>query len=196
MDLGNFFSEGVMGWPKGKPRAPETLAKMAASRALTCMARRRKPVVIDGVEHWKCSSCHQVLPADRFYQTRRNTSCLTSQCRSCHIATSVATRDPIRTRIARRESAREQRRANPDKARENDRRPRARDPEKARARALLNAAVRRGDIHRPASCPVCGTAGRVEGHHHDYAKPLEVTWLCPLCHAAKHHPMQKEVGRV
>ena len=60
-----------------------------------------------------------------------------------------------------------------------------RDPERMRARALLAGAIRRGEIHRPAVCSRCGVSDpKINGHHHDYAKPLDVTWLCYSCHAA------------
>lgn len=26
----------------------------------------------------------------------------------------------------------------------------------------------------------------MQGHHPDYSKPLEVEWLCPRCHGARH----------
>jgi len=62
---------------------------------------------------------------------------------------------------------------------------RAQDPDfprKMKARNLLNRAVKRGEIERPATCSRCGNAGRIEAHHSDYDKPLDVTWLCTSCH--------------
>ena len=56
-------------------------------------------------------------------------------------------------------------------------------PEKERARQLLQYAVKIGSITR-LPCEVCGQLA--QGHHEDYLKPLEVTWLCPLHHAEKH----------
>ena len=32
---------------------------------------------------------------------------------------------------------------------------------------------------------MCGAAN-AQGHHEDYAKPLDVTWLCARCHSAVH----------
>jgi hypothetical protein len=58
------------------------------------------------------------------------------------------------------------------------------DPVKARARSLLNRAVRRGDVIRPSACSRCGADGPVEGHHPDYDRPLEVVWVCVSCHKA------------
>lgn len=58
-----------------------------------------------------------------------------------------------------------------------------RHPEKQRAREKLNYAVRSGKLERPTKCSHCGKESkRIEGAHHDYNKPLEVTWLCTPCH--------------
>lgn len=54
------------------------------------------------------------------------------------------------------------------------------------ARQRLNQAVRHGKAIRPDTCERCGAVARVEGHHHDYSKPLEVEWLCRPCHFAHH----------
>jgi hypothetical protein len=54
--------------------------------------------------------------------------------------------------------------------------------QRRRARAAVYRAVRRGALPRPNSCASCGAKGRVEGHHIDYSRPLDVEWLCPKCH--------------
>ncbi len=54
--------------------------------------------------------------------------------------------------------------------------------EKDNSRTLLRRAVQRGDLAKPDTCSRCGGGGRIEGHHTDYAKPLDVQWLCPPCH--------------
>lgn len=46
--------------------------------------------------------------------------------------------------------------------------------------------MQRGELVRPAVCEQCGAAGDIHGHHDDYAKPLEVRWLCHPCHAGEH----------
>lgn len=51
--------------------------------------------------------------------------------------------------------------------------------------AAVNNAIARGDLVRQP-CEVCGSELRVNGHHEDYHKPLEVRWLCPMHHAAEH----------
>lgn len=63
------------------------------------------------------------------------------------------------------------------------------NPEKYKARNALNNAIRDGKIQRQP-CEVCGTTSRVEGHHADYSKPLEVHWLC-FTHHREHGHGQK-----
>ncbi len=61
------------------------------------------------------------------------------------------------------------------------------------AQNLLETAVERGVIERVITCEECGAVGKmkdgrnkVQAHHGDYNKPLEVTWLCQKCHHTWH----------
>lgn len=63
---------------------------------------------------------------------------------------------------------------------------RARNPHKQQARMLLAKALRTGEVIRPSYCAHCGIHTKPDGHHHDYAKPLDVQWLCRSCHADLH----------
>lgn len=57
-------------------------------------------------------------------------------------------------------------------------------------RIYLNAR-RRGDIVMPKVCSVCKSDKSVQGHHDDYAKPLELRFLCGKCHKEWHRPAAK-----
>lgn len=60
-------------------------------------------------------------------------------------------------------------------------------PEKQKARGLLKMGILSGKVRKPKHCSICGTTTkRIEGHHKDYSKPLEVEWLCTACHADSH----------
>lgn len=56
--------------------------------------------------------------------------------------------------------------------------------QKKRARWDVWKAIKDGKLTR-GSCVECG-AENAQAHHHDYSKPLDVTWLCARCHAAVH----------
>ncbi len=59
----------------------------------------------------------------------------------------------------------------------------ARNPEKKRAHGKVRVAVVSGALIKPKKCERCSSEGvRLEGHHNDYSKPLEVEWLCLECH--------------
>lgn len=62
-------------------------------------------------------------------------------------------------------------------------------PERAKARKAVKDAVRRGELTKPTKCQGCFETfpkHLIHGHHHDYSKPLEVTWLCAPCHGLEH----------
>lgn len=55
---------------------------------------------------------------------------------------------------------------------------------KCRARAMVRARVSRGTMDK-LPCLFCGNPDS-EAHHHDYSKPLDVTWLCKEHHLTLH----------
>ena len=63
--------------------------------------------------------------------------------------------------------------------------------QKKQANNRLRRAVLTGRVIKPKACGDCGALGKkLHGHHEDYAKPLAVAWVCPLCHRKRHaiHP--------
>lgn len=54
------------------------------------------------------------------------------------------------------------------------------------ARTSLGKALATGVVLRPNRCERCDEPTKVQGHHHDYSKRLEVTWLCRKCHYELH----------
>lgn len=60
----------------------------------------------------------------------------------------------------------------------------ARYPERTMAHRIVSRAIKAGYLEREA-CEKCGN-GRADAHHEDYAKPLDVVWLCRSCHATLH----------
>ncbi len=57
------------------------------------------------------------------------------------------------------------------------------------ARQALQKAVQNGEIAKPSKCEKCNgefPLFKIHGHHPDYTKPLEVIWLCSICHGLEH----------
>lgn len=57
---------------------------------------------------------------------------------------------------------------------------------KQRARGQVDDLVRRGKIVKPRHCERCGTQTKLQAHHTDYNRPLDVQWLCQGCHSWTH----------
>lgn len=62
---------------------------------------------------------------------------------------------------------------------------REKNPEKNAAHCRVYRAVRNGTLVRPDRCERCDKECKPEASHDDYAKPLEVEWLCRPCHVRK-----------
>ena len=89
-------------------------------------------------------------------------------------------------REARRAAAREsyKRRKETVLAWQSEDRKKHRD--KYRARDRVNKAVKAGLLVKPSIC-ACGSTERIEAHHYrGYEYPLDVEWVCRICHAKKH----------
>ena len=61
----------------------------------------------------------------------------------------------------------------------------AKNTVKRAAHIIVGNAVRDGKL-TPEPCEVCFTTHDVHAHHDDYAKPLEVKWLCSEHHKEWH----------
>lgn len=59
-----------------------------------------------------------------------------------------------------------------------------RNRRKRAAQALLWYHVSKGHIQKK-HCESCGDP-KSQAHHHDYEKPLDVKWLCAVCHGVEH----------
>lgn len=141
-----------------------------------------------------CSACGDELSLKDFYY-RADRDYVSTVCKRCTRQTArewyeknreiKLRRDKVysRTSRGREVNKRAKRKYNKsEKGHAAFRRRYVRDAEKVLAMRVLNHAVARGDLVRPMRCTNCGLARKTEGHHSDYSKPLDVTWLCPKCH--------------
>lgn len=132
----------------------------------------------------RCFKCGEKKDIGSFYQHGAMSDGYLGKCKDC------TCEDVRMNRMVRRGqyvSYEKQRSTHPHR-REQARRVNdawdARHPDRRRASTAVNNAVRDGRLEKSDTCEACGATERLHGHHHDYAQPLSVTWLCPSCH---HH---------
>jgi ribosomal protein S27AE len=63
---------------------------------------------------------------------------------------------------------------------------RERYPIKVAAHGIVQYAIREGRITKQEICSECGSTKKIEAHHDDYSKPLDIRWLCEDCHKEWH----------
>lgn len=62
---------------------------------------------------------------------------------------------------------------------------------KQAARSKTNKAILNGTITRVDICEMCKVRKSENVHHEDYNKPLEVMWLCTICHGLRHRELNR-----
>lgn len=138
-----------------------------------------------------CRECNNPFPLEMFYVHSKMADGHLNKCKEC-----VKTR----VKIHRRKNVDRIREYDRDRANEPARlaaktsyirQYRKDNPEKWKAHCALNNAVRDGKITKQP-CEVCGDP-KVEGHHEDYSKPLEVNWLCCIHHNEIHHYENRQI---
>ena len=133
-----------------------------------------------------CFKCNIEKPLSEFYKHSEMKDGHLNKCKEC---AKNDTRKEYRNNVEERreyEKKRNSTQERKDAAREKQRLHRANNPEKYKARTAVGNALRDKRIFKKP-CEYCGSEERVQGHHKDYSKPLEVTWVCFQCHRQKEH---------
>ena len=145
-----------------------------------------------------CKTCTKLLASDAFYASNKTRckECVRSSVSAYRLANVDRIRqyDKFRASQPHRVAARAEYQKTPmfseSHKKANNKWMRA-HPDRKRAHSLLEKALMRGKLTR-WPCMVCGAA-KVEGHHPDYSRPLDVVWLCPG-HHREVHAMELEVA--
>lgn len=131
----------------------------------------------------RCRVCDALKPSSEYYPKQIRMAGDVGECKEC---TKARVRRRARNNPAVQEYDRQ--RAKLPHRRENAQRVmrewRKASPEGSRAHRALNYSIRAGKIKKEP-CLFCGRDD-VHAHHRDYAKPLDVIWLCPKCHHRLH----------
>lgn len=127
----------------------------------------------------QCFKCKEVKPLAEFYKHKQMADGHLNKCKEC---TKSDTRENRKKNIdyyRAYDNARGNR-----QSREYVAEYRQRFPNKYRAHRMVGNAIRKGHLV-PKDCEECGTE-KTHGHHDDYLVPLDVRWLCPVCHRKWH----------
>ena len=133
-----------------------------------------------------CKDCGVVQPLTEFYKHPKMADGHLNNCKACKKSYQGQYRgenlEEIRAYDTERSKTLERKQ---NRARNNTRRRRA-DPRYDAAHNAVIRAVQAGKLVKPASCEWCPRTDNIHGHHDDYDRPLDVIWLCPVCHRARH----------
>ena len=123
----------------------------------------------------QCFACGQLKRLSAFYTHPRMRDGYLNKCKECckRYARDVR-RDPDRGARMRKHDF--ERKLRP-KYKQQRMRQQKRYPEKHRAHYAVSNALRSGRLTKQP-CAICGSSTGLQAHHEDYAKPLEVIWLC------------------
>ena len=138
------------------------------------------------METKKCKKCEREMTLDNFYTHKYMQDGHLNICKDC-----------VKTRVSKH------RENNIDKIRAYDRergklphrvrksceatKRRRKDTGYGKIHEALERAVESGKCNKSNMCQVCGASNKkLEAHHYDYSKPLEVIWLCQVCHRQYH----------
>lgn len=134
-----------------------------------------------------CFKCGQEKPIDGFYKHPQMADGRLNKCKECTKVDVSEHYKANRIKYAAYEKKRFKDPNRKEKVAVYQRTQRKKHPIKNIARRAVKRAVDSGKIIKPLCCTSCGSQGRIEAHHHDYSKPLDVQWLCFACHRIYGH---------
>ncbi len=136
-----------------------------------------------------CAGCNQVKPNLDFRTRASAPHLLQSLCKRCESEKARAYKKTPAGAHAQSAAEAQYRRSQKgkDALKRSKQVQRERNPGRLAARVALNRALASGQMVKWPACamPSCCET-RVEAHHADYSRPLDVIWLCKKHHSAAH----------
>jgi hypothetical protein len=142
-----------------------------------------------------CSKCCVLKEEKEFSKLKQNKDGMHCHCKECHNLYNrkynKIYRQTEKYKESRKKDDKNYYRRHPEKFYEATKRMRKKYPQKYKARGIVNDALHYKKISK-LPCEVCGEL-KVEAHHEDYNKPLDIIWLC-IKHHKDLHKKQKQVS--
>lgn len=139
-----------------------------------------------------CICCSAEKPLEDFYKHPQMANGRLGRCKECHKREIKRNRDENVDRVRAYDRFRAK---TPERkaayAAKNKRKRKEMGPEYDAAHNAVTRAIKSGVLIRPDHCSVCLVHGAPQAHHDDHSRKLDVMWLCPICHAARHVELKK-----
>lgn len=132
--------------------------------------------------HFKrCIKCLDLLHLDEFYSHKQMRDGKLNKCKDCCKKESLKNREKNLSSVREYDGKRGAR-----QTAKYQREYRKKYPQKYKAKNLVNNSLRDGKISKAKRCDSCNFELRLCAHHDDYARPLDIRWLCQSCHKQWH----------
>ena len=149
-------------------------------------------MLLEGLTSMKqCIACGRNKSISEFNCNAARRDGFMSMCRICASAYQSSYRRTPEFRAYRREYMKKYRKTSKGKVTlvEADEKWKSRNVAAVIAHKKVLNEIRYGRLARPDRCEECGNGGPLVAHHLDYSKPINVEWLCNLCHTARHEKL-------
>jgi hypothetical protein len=141
----------------------------------------------------RCTKCKKLKSLDEFYFSGSSSDGLDYACKSCKRAYEQTEKGRAsRRKYKQSEKGQagrkkwEQSEVGKVSHRAGSAKYHKRYPDRRKARQVAGSAIKSGRLTKPNNCSNCNESTKIEAHHPDYSKPLEVVWLCVTCHIEEH----------
>jgi len=144
-----------------------------------------------------CNNCKLFKPLSEFYKSKREKDGLQSWCKECTITRVKEFNKTEDGKISQSKACKKYYLTEKGKIARNksNNKYKISNPEKRKVHSIIEHALRDGKLIKKP-CEVCYTTVKVEAHHDDYSKPLDIKWLCRKDHKLVHRILKilKELG--
>ena len=154
----------------------------------------------------KCKKCGEEKILDEFYKHKQTADGYFNICKECKRKESLLHRelnlekvkeyDRNRPNKLERSIANKKRlKDNPEKYKnyvQNQKEWDKKNRIKKNCHLKVKRAIEKGLLIKPKKCTHCGAIEKLQAHHVDYNKPLEVLFLCDKCHKEIHKQIREE----
>lgn len=137
-----------------------------------------------------CTKCDETKELKEFYRNKRSSDGLQINCKLC----TKIYQEANKKRISEYQKIYQKFYRLTDKGktvmRKKDKQYRAKHPERYIANVAVGNAIRDDKLFCQP-CEICDSEHKIQAHHEDYSKPLEVNWLCKKHHDKLHEDLKQ-----